>query len=132
LTFSIHLKTSAYIDSEFEQFFNRLHYLNEREIFVSVYNTAFLAISKRLRQAQAPITWLMNWSAQSAQAPAYTIWGSTHTGPEVLGLAKAYGRSVPARIDHLRACAGTLSFAYASINQWRADTDRHRPANSLC
>ena len=35
---------------------------------------------------------------------------------------------MPARIDYQRACVGTRSFAYVSINQWRTDTGRQRPA----
>jgi hypothetical protein len=55
-----------------------------------------------------------------------------HTGAQVLGPAQAYARSISVRIDHLRTCVNTRSFAHASIKKWRTDTDRHRPAIRLC
>jgi len=48
-----------------------------------------------------------------------------------LGWAQAYDQSVPTRIN-LRDCVRARSFAYACINQWWDDTDRHRPGISLC
>jgi hypothetical protein len=46
--------------------------------------------------------------------------------------AQDYYRSMPGRIDHLRACAGTRSFENVGINRWRTETDGQRSDIILC
>jgi hypothetical protein len=75
--------------------------------------TAFLAISKRLRHAQAQVG---SGSVRLRYVPAQPV----------------RNRHMSAMAIWEPACTGPQSFAYVGLNQWRVDRDRYRSVKSFC